>query len=173
MSSNLTFNRLPFGLITDPKKLASAIAAVSEAGVRVDNAVHLTACSVLWHVRMYRNTTPMANLIAAMPKSSRLTALVGWLESNIPVKISVRQGTVELPRASEAIWEAYIQVAESKLISAMERPFWEFKKPVVRHAPDLDAIIAYLGKKAKDKHLDAATADKIAKIQSFAETMKG
>lgn len=66
-------------LITDAKKIATAIASIKGRGTKLDADIQHAALSVLQHCANTGDTTLADKLVQAMPKGGRALALVEWM----------------------------------------------------------------------------------------------
>lgn len=68
-------------LITNKKDIIAAIADVSATGQKLDNMIWIAAASIVAHVEKNREVTLVNKLIDAMPKGSRVNALIAYFDA--------------------------------------------------------------------------------------------
>ena len=162
-------------LITDTKKLNSAIESIKTAGTKLDAMVHNTGLSVMAHVAEHRNTTLIKQLYDALPRSARRKSLILWFESNMPVQITEKRDgsiAVEIADLDDALWMDFKANLDTRLVGADKVPYWEIKNaPNVQHAPTLEDVLKYIGKKANDQKCTAEEKAKLVKLIKLAETI--
>ena len=162
-------------LITDTKKLNSAIESIKTAGTKLDAMVHNTGLSVMAHVAEHRNTTLIAQLYDALPRSARRKNMIVWFESNMPVQITERRNgsiVVEIADVGDPVWVEFKVNLDARLTGADKVPYWELKNaPNVQHAPTLEEVLKYIGKKANDQKCTAEEKAKLVKLIKLAETI--
>ena len=102
----------------EAKGIERNIKLIGVVGKKLDNLVHITACSCLHHIEQHGDVTLATRLIESMPKSGRTKTLVAWMEEHGKVK-----------------WEkdkfVYAKAKETKLEKAIPLPFYLWKKEVV------------------------------------------
>ena len=106
----------------DAKGIEKNIKLIGVLGKKMDNLIHITACSCIHHVDKHGDVTLATklatSLIESMPKSGRIKTLIAWMEEHGKVK-----------------WEKdkfiYVKAKETKLDKAIPLPFYLWKKEVV------------------------------------------
>ena len=68
-------------IIVGEKAIKSAITSIKTRGTRLDSDIQNAALAVINHVELHGDVTLVNTLIAAMPKGSRINALLAWLEN--------------------------------------------------------------------------------------------
>lgn len=66
-------------LLSDLTSINKAITSINTRGAKLDESIHIAACSVLAHVAQHRDTTIADKLVNAMPKGGRKLALVEFM----------------------------------------------------------------------------------------------
>ena len=128
------------------------IKLIGVLGKKMDNLIHITACSCIHHVEKHGDVTLATKLatrmIESMPKSGRTKTLIAWMEEH---------GKVEWKKDKFV----YAKEKETKLDKAIPLPFYLWKKEVVELKPfDLLKTIQNAVKKA-DKIKDSGNQEVI------------
>lgn len=113
------------------------IKLIGVLGKKVDNLVHITACSCIQHVEKHGDVTLATRMVESMPKSGRTKTLIAWIEEH-----------------GKLTWEkdkfVYEKKKETNLKEAILLPFYLWKKEVVELKPfDLLKTIQNAVKKAQ------------------------
>ena len=102
----------------DAKGIEKNIKLIGVVGKKLDNLVHITACSCLHHIEQHGDVTLATRLIESMPKSGRTKTLVKWMEAHGKVK-----------------WEktkfVYAKEKKTNLEAAIPLPFYLWVKETV------------------------------------------
>lgn len=161
-------------LITDNAKLKTTIADIKKKGQSLDNLIQKAGVACVYQSIQNSNIDPMKNLIAAMPKGSRVKALIGWAIANGNMVNPETNGKVDDKTVK---FERKIAKWNDKLIQAMDaKPWYEFKHNDDSIQDwDLDAKLASLLKQfdarmEDEKKAAKTTADakKIAELRKLA-----
>ncbi len=126
-------------IITDSAKIDAAIASVATKGKSLDQLIHRTAVSCVYHSQQHGDTTKLCALVDAMPKSGRRKALIAWVEAHVPVDADettdTKDGyTIKLRKGRKP---------EDFLVSeAAAVPFWDFTQERVPVPMTLERAIA-------------------------------
>lgn len=147
-------------------KLTSAIANIAKASRTLEDAIHVAAVSALVHAEECGNTTPMVDLLAAVPAFSRKNALMLWAAKFGKFAVTADGKSVE-----------YAKFAKTDVEAAMALPFWDFKPEQPIKAFDLAAelakLVARAEKAAKDDKQPASIDDEdLRSIRSLAAAAK-
>jgi roadblock/LC7 domain-containing protein len=119
-------------------KLTAAIAAISKASRTLEDNIHIAAVSALVHAEECGNTTPMVDLLAAVPAFSRKNALILWAAKFGKFAVTADGKSVE-----------FAKFAKTNVEAAMALPFWDFKPETPIKAFDLAAELAKLVARAE------------------------
>ena len=132
----------------DAKGIARNNKLIKVMGVKVDNLIHITACSCLHHIEQHGDVTLATQMIESMPKSGRTKTLIAWMEEH---------GKVEWKKDKFV----YAKNKDTLLDKAIPLPFYLWKKEVVELKPfDLLKTIQNAVKKA-DKIKDSGNQEVI------------
>jgi len=140
-------------VITDTTKCAESIDTIATKGKTLDNLIHRTAVSCLYHAREHGDVTLAERLMEAMPKSSRRKAMGTWIEDHAPLegKISDTKSGVSITLKKGRKPEDF------KLAEAAAVPFYEHTAEKNPRPMTLAQAIAAFGKNL-DKAVKAGTA---------------
>jgi len=148
------------------EKLTSAIAAISKASRTLEDSIHVAAVSALVHADECGNTTPMVDLLAAVPAFSRKNALMLWAAKFGKFAVTADGKSVE-----------FAKFATTNVEAAMALPFWDFKPEQPIKAFDLAAelakLVARAEKEAKNDKQPASIDDEdLRAVRSLAAAAK-
>lgn len=154
-------------LFTTKKDIIAAISDIQATGKKLDDMIQVAACSVIQHVEKHGDITLAIKLVEAMPKGSRVKALIGHM---------THFGKMVANEKGDNI-EAFDKAAKTDLEGAMEKHWTEFKHNDNDQAFDLDALIISLAKraaKASEKGGDKVSInpDALATLNTLAESAK-
>ena len=126
-------------LIKDAKKLGTAITSIRTRGAKLDNDIHTTACSCLFHAAPkevgglgHGDVTLMTKLVDAMPKSGRRKALIHWVNEHSMMGYIEKEQRFKMTKAKSKSW---------KLDKAIETPFWEFTQEKAPTELTIDRLV--------------------------------
>lgn len=147
-------------------QIEGAIAAVKDAGKRLDDAIQQVGMSVLAHVGQYGDVTVVTGLYNAMPNGSRKKALVEWLVAFGKLSVNPDKKTrKELPFLFD-------RTKETNLEAAAAKPWYECAKPAdPLEVVDVQAMaLALVNRitKAQSKGLEVKGAEHLLALQSIA-----
>ncbi len=126
-------------IITDTAKIDAAIASVATKGKSLDQLIHRTAVSCVYHSQQHGDTTKLCKLVDVMPKSGRRKALIAWVEAHVPVDADETNDTKE----GYTIKLRKGRKPEDFLVSeAASVPFWDFTVERVPVPMTLERAIA-------------------------------
>jgi len=124
-------------LIKDSKKVAALISVIAKAGQKLDENIHLAACSSLQHAELHGDTTLATKLIEAMPKSGRSKALIHWFVTYGKLAFK-KDNTFGLDKGKSKKWD---------VDSAIAMPFWDLiPEPEVKDLT-IEALIGFVKNK--------------------------
>lgn len=130
-------------IITDSNKIDEAIASVATKGKSLDQLIHRTAVSCVYHSQQHGDTTKLSALVNAMPKSGRRKALIAWVEAHVPVDAEETKDTKD----GYSIKLKKGRKPEDFLVSeAAAVPFWDFTQERAPIPMTLERAIAMFEK---------------------------
>lgn len=148
------------GNLYDPNKVDTNVTYIGTAGRKLDGTIHGTAVACLYlsmpHADGGHNCAIRAVRLAnAMPKGSRVKALVAWLSaySNIRLRYDTKSGRY-VGGVLKPTDKTYRAVTKTMLADAMAKPFWSVEEKVT------------LPSEFTDSSLAKAVANLIAKAQA-------
>lgn len=150
-------------IITSKTALVTAIESIRTRGKKLDNDIWIAAVSVIGHVGEHGDVTLARTLVDAMPKGSRVNALLAFMETF--GKLTFNTDTKELD---------YDKTKTTELESAQETSWVEFKPEVPYQGLDLNKAILALIKKAVERSedgvdgVDKVDAKQLASLQAIA-----
>jgi len=149
-------------LIKDSKKIIVLINAITKTGKKLDDDIHLAACSCLAHVEKHGDATLasklLEQLIEAMPRSGRTKALIHWFITYGKLAYK-KDKTFGIDKGKSKKWD---------IEGAIAMPFWELiPEPDVKDLT-MEALIGFVKNKiakAQDsgKIEEGFTTDKFEK----------
>ena len=145
-------------LLVGKAAIVKAIASIANRGKKLEQDMHLVACSILDHVDQHGDVTVLNAMIDDMPKSARTNALREWF---------LEFGKVAYNEESKHF--VYNKAGTTKLQSAMEQPFWEFKPEKAFVAFDLNAEITKLLKRVEKAAKDERNEIDVAQLAALKE----
>lgn len=125
--------------------ISKRIAAMRKSGTKLQNEMHLIACSVLACFGENNDVRKATNFVlemaSAMPEMSRVNALKQWFEAHAPIRFATPD---EIKAGAPAA--VYVKGGKYRLGDAMATPFWKFKakEGVEYKAVDIHAEIKRL-----------------------------
>ena len=125
-------------IITDSKAYAETVATIGKRGKALDKLIHRAAVSAIYHAREFGDVRKFEALCEAMPKGSRVKALVAWYEAHVPVDAD-DEGNRKLKKGRTA--------DDFKIEDAAKTPFWEFTKERAPVALTLEKLMEYVEKR--------------------------
>lgn len=149
-------------LIKDSKTLGALIGSIAKRGVKLDEDIHLAACSALYHAEQHGDTTLATKLIESMPKSGRAKALVHWFVT-FGMLAWKKDNAFGLDKGKSKVWDVE---------SAIAKPFWELlPEPEVK-----ELTIEALVKMVKGRIERAIENDKVGEgfsVKGFEAALAG
>lgn len=124
--------------------LDKAIASIKVRGVKLQNDVHIAACSVLRHLGEHNDLRLVERLFDALPKSYRTNALRDWFVAYGPVQFEKNKAV-------------YVKGKEVELTKAMADPFWLFSEEAEYVPVDVLAMLNSTIKKLEADQTKAGT----------------
>jgi len=111
-------------IITDGKALSRNILTVKRQGGKLDEIIHTCAVSALYHAEQHGDVTKAAELVHAMPASSRRKALIHWLTAFAPLRVqNTEDGKFSGFKLNKGKKAKAFNVEQ-----ASATPFWDFTK---------------------------------------------
>lgn len=148
-------------LIKDAVKLTTLIGSIAKRGVKLDEDIHLAACSALSHAEEHGDTTLATKLIEAMPKSGRAKALVHWFVTYGMLAFK-KDNAFGIDKGKSKEWNVE---------GAIAKPFWELMpEPEIK-----ELTIEALVKMVKGRIERAMENDKVGEgftVAGFEDTLK-
>ena len=127
-------------LFTTKATLVAAITEISVTGKKLDEMIWVAAVSVLAHVEKHGDVTIAQTLVDAMPKGSRVNALLAYLEEF---------GKVAWDSAEKKL--TFVKTNKTNIDGAMAVSWTEFKPEPPYQSMTLEGAVAALIKKAQDR----------------------
>jgi len=155
-------------LITDGTKLKAAIKSIANRGKKLDADIHVAATSVLEHVKQHGDTTVVASLVSAMPKSARRKALIHWVKAFAPISVEQDKSgkvTAKLNPIREA------DKSDFAIEDAFETPFWDFTPEKEVKPMTFEKLMAYVEKHAVE--IDGVSDEEAAAMLTALNTIHG
>jgi hypothetical protein len=154
-------------LITDVKKLRTAIDGALRSATKLQGTIHIVACSALAHAEQHGDFGLLARLVFGLPTGQRVKTIQKWARMFSPVKFDEKAKKCVLDRSEKAV--------EWDVDGAIAMPYFEIVEQVASKPLTLQDVLDYLSKKAKAKDNDTAeiaeTRKVIAKIHGFAAVL--
>lgn len=140
------------------------IKSISKRGKQLDHDIQRTACSIVNHVNQYHEVSLANNLIAAMPKGSRINALKDWFNDHLKGNCFNQE---------TQLFEQSPQGTELSDMDAVlkAKPWYEHKAEKGFVPTDHTAVMAALLKKM-NSDLSQTDAEKIAKVKATPQALK-
>lgn len=136
-------------LLIGKPAIDAATKSIMTRGVKFDKDVHIAGVSCLNHIEEHGDVTLLNNLVAALPKGSRVTAFMEWAEAYGKVSYSDELKEFKYDKLKVTLLE------ESK-----DKSWVEFKPEPEYKTMDFTAAMAALLKKANER-VNAGKGDKI------------
>ena len=127
-------------LFTTKATLVAAIEDIRVTGKKLDGMIWVAAVSVIAHVEKHGDVTVAQTLVDAMPKGSRVNALLAYLEEF---------GKMAWDAADKKL--VYAKTKASNVQGAMGISWVEFKPEPPYQSMTLETAVAALIKKAQDR----------------------
>lgn len=93
--------------------ITKALTSIKTRGVKLQNDVHIAACSVLRHVGEHKDVRVVQSLFDALPASYRTNALRDWFVAYGPIQFDKNK-------------PVFVKDKTTDLTLAMSDPFWLF-----------------------------------------------
>jgi hypothetical protein len=162
-------------LITRQKDLTKAIKDISVTGKKLDLLIQTAGVACVYQSIKNGNTTPATDLIAAMPKGSRVKALVAFMVQNGHLKYQVDAKTgkiiddkVEFSKEKGLKWDAPAMIATMD-----KKPWWEHKHNDETPKPfDLKKSLSQQLKRAKAAQEDESEVEHKMTDEEYAGFVK-
>lgn len=152
-------------LITGTESIDKAILSIQTRGKKLDQDIHIAACSCINHIELHGDVTLLNRLVAAMPKGSRVNALREFSEAFGKVVFNTESKEFDYSKKKVTLLE-----------EAMATSWTEFKPEQAYQAMDFDAELAKVLKKAfsrvssdKGDKVDAKKLRAVAKAVGYKE----
>lgn len=154
-------------LITDVKKLESAVKACVTGANKLQNQIHLVACSTLAHAEQHGDFGAFARLIYGLPSGQRVKTVRKWARMFAPVKFVDGEKIVKLDRSEKA--------PAFDIDGAIANPYYAIEEVTTSKPLTMQEVLDYLNRKAKAKETDTAdvleTRKAIGRIAAYAQTL--
>lgn len=156
-------------LFTTKKAIVAAIADVATTGKKLDEMIHVAAASIVAHIAEHREVSLANQLIEAMPKGSRVNAVIAYFDK-------VSQATYD--SVSKTFTFDRNKSADQEL--AVSKSWTEYKPEAPYGGMDLRAVMlkmivaadkALASDNAERKAKDKINAKDLADIKLLAATM--
>lgn len=85
-------------VITDKATLTKRIETLGKDMKSIDNRIHVIGVSTMYHMREHGDWRGAADLVAAMPRSTRRKALIAWFEHFAPCEVDVKTSEFTLEK---------------------------------------------------------------------------
>ena len=144
-------------LATGLPAIAKSLASIKTRGVKLQNDVHIAACSVLRHVGEHKDVRVVQSLFDALPASYRTNAVRDWFVAYGPIAFDKNKPVFVKDKATE-------------LTKAMADPFWLFSEEKDYVQVDVLALINAAVKKLTTDQEKAGTHH--GKLIATLETLK-
>ena len=149
-------------------QVKSAIKSIKTTGAKLQQAIHETGMQCLHHAQQHGDTTLLASLVDAMPRSTRREDFKLWVHAHSPLTVSFNKKEGKHEVKGKNITDA----ANWKLEEAEATPFWDFTedKPSKLYTPEammhaLRAIAVRAEKEAaKQKEQGETDEEAVARI---------
>ena len=126
-------------IIQNKGQLSAEIRNILHTGKALDKAIHVAACSALWHCREYGDTGFVSALLLAMPKGSRVKGLIHWIQEHSPVHIKPISDS-----AYKVTAKGWNKTDKWALQAAIAKPFWDFSAERNPGPLTVEKLVAYL-----------------------------
>ena len=146
----------------DIKTIEKNINLISKAGKVMDERIHITGVSILYHAHKHGDFSSINKLFQALPYSSRLEAFKVWVVEHTPLHFEDKTGLFVKSRHNKT---------EYRVEAANKTPFWKFtvEKTIVPNWDNVlnfDTMISSAIKAAdKAESSDQSKGDKAAFIK--------
>jgi hypothetical protein len=160
---------MAYAIITDLKKMNTGITNAIKTAGKLQDAIHVLACSALAHAQQHGDFGAYARLVYGLPAGQRVKTLKEWAMKYAPVKYHDKESKVTLDKSEKAKpWD---------IAGALANPYFNVNEVTQQKPLTLQEVIEYLAKKAKSKDEDTAdiaeTRRAIGEIEKFARKMAG
>lgn len=134
--------------LLDAKKTAALIVSIGKSSARMNENIHVAACSALAHHAEHGDVTLLNKLVAAMPKAARRNALYAWalaFDGRLQMNLGKDKADREANPLKHAKGDGTVDIA-----GACEMPFWDYApESQSYHQFDLDKALQALLKRAQ------------------------
>lgn len=149
-------------LFTTKASIVAAIEDIRVTGKKLDGMIWVAAVSVLGHVDKHGDITLAQTLIDAMPKGSRVNALLAYMEEFGKVQWNSAEKKLE-----------FAKTRETNLVGAQAISWVEFKPEPPYQSMTLEGAVMALIKKAQDRaeqgdDRDSIDLDRLATLSKIA-----
>lgn len=137
-------------LIKGTDAITKAINSIETRGKKLDQDIQIAACSIIGHIDEHGDVTLANTLINAMPKGSRVNALLDFINTF---------GKVSYDEAEKAF--TFNRDKKTDLVGAVGIMWTEFKPEAPYKPLDLQIMLQQLLKKANERSTVATDQDNI------------
>ena len=156
-------------LFTTKKDIIAAIADVSTTGKKLDEMIWVAAASIVAHVEGNREVTLVNKLIEAMPKGSRVNALIAYFDAVSQAQYDTDEKTFKFSKSKTADQE--LAQTKSWVEYKPEQPYGgvDLHKLILKTIKAADTALA--SKDADKRKKDSIKASDLAALKALATTM--
>lgn len=149
---------------TESTKLSTLIKSIATRGKKLDQDLHIAACSALFHAYEHKNASFAQSLLEALNKSARKNALKVWLLDFGPFLIK-EDGNWGMNAEKQK--QGWLLRADAE-----STPFWQYTtEPEVAPINAMELVsklIAKLNKAKENGKLDSESATVLERLQKVA-----
>lgn len=156
-------------LFTTKKDIIAAIADVSTTGKKLDEMIWVAAASIVAHVEGNREVTLVNKLIEAMPKGSRVNALIAYFDAVSMAQYDTDEKTFKFAKSKTTDQE--LAQTKSWVEYKPEQPYGgvDLHKLILKTIKAADTALA--SKDADKRKKDSIKASDLAALKALATTM--
>ena len=156
-------------LFTNKADIVNAIAEVSVTGLKLDKMIWVAAASVVAHIEQHNDVTLANDLVEAMPKGSRVNALIAYFDAVSKANYDVAEKTFKFKKSKSTKQE--IAQTKSWVEYKPEQPYggMDLRGTMIKMIVAADKALS--SGNAEHKAKDKINAKDLADIKLLAATM--
>lgn len=153
-------------LITNKKDIIALISEVSATGKKLDGMIWVAAASIVQHIDKHGDVTLAQDLIDAMPKGSRVNALIAYFEKVAKVEYDTDAKAVKFRR--DATTNMELATSKSWVEYKPEQPYSGYDLHAVIRKAIMTADKALKETKPERKAMVKVDEDELTALKEFA-----
>jgi len=160
------------------KLISSAIVSIGTRGAKLDNSIWQASASAVSHAQQYGDCGYIGRLLSAMPKGSRVTKLISWIQAYAPIGLTQNAKTKAYKAFVDSEAEEAIGGREKWDIETLIANPWYDYKPVSEESEfGIEELLKLLknpaeGKKRGNRSYSTTVSDLATKLLKEAQAYK-